>query len=145
MMDSGRTREATRPRSRAGSVLVVVIFLIAFSALLVGGLLHALTSDLQIVNNHLTSTKALYVADAGIEDAIEALRADYTWDTGFAQKEFPAGSGSHYTVVVANTHPTVVVTSTGVVAGFQRTVEVEISMSETSAPYPVRAVYWKEL
>ncbi len=90
-----RTVEANRTHGaatgRTGSVLLITVFLIAFSALLVGGLLHALASDLQILRNHLYSTKALYVADAGIEDAIAALRSDYTWDSGFTQKTFPAG------------------------------------------------------
>jgi cytochrome c biogenesis factor len=145
MTDNERRHEPMTPRRRTGAVLLVVVFLVAFAALLVGGLLHALASDLQIVNNDLTSTQALYVADAGIEDAIAALRADYTWAAGFAQKAFPAGSSSHYTVAVANTHPTVVLTSTGVVSGYQRKVEVEIAISETSPPYPVLVVYWKEL
>ena len=132
------------PTHKKGSVLLVTVFLIAFGALLVGGLLLALTSDLQIVKNHLYSTKALYVADAGIEDAIAALRSDYTWDSGFTQKPFPAGSTSHYTVSVVNTHPTVVLTSTGVAAGLERTVEVKVIVAEMSAPYPTRVLYWKE-
>jgi len=110
----------------------------------VGGLLLALTSDLRIVKNHLYSSKALYVADAGIEEAIAALRSDYAWDIGFTQKAFPAGSSSHYTVTVANTHPVVVLTSTGVSVGFERTVEAKLIVAETSAPYPVRVLYWKE-
>lgn len=142
-IEANRTRSATT--SRRGSVLLVTVFLIAFSALLVGGLLHSLTSDLQILKNHLYSTKALYVADAGIEDAIAALRSDYTWDAGFTQKAFPAGSSSYYTVTVVNTHPTVVLTSTGVVAGFERKIEAKVVIAETSAPYPMRGLYWKEI
>lgn len=139
---ANRRRKAAT--SRTGSALLVAVFLIAFSALLVGALLQALASDLQIVKNHLYSTKALYVADAGIEDAIAALRSDYTWDTGFNEKTFPAGSNSHYTVTVTNSHPTVVLTSRGVAAGFERKIEVKIAIAETSAPYPMRVLYWKE-
>jgi hypothetical protein len=140
---ANRTRRASN--GRTGSVLLLTVFLIAFAALMVSGLLLALTSDLRIVKNHLCSTKALYVADAGVEDAIAALRSDYTWDTGFAQKPFPVGSSSHYTVTVVNNHPTVVLTATGVAAGYERTVETKIIVAETSAPYPVCVLYWKEL
>ena len=145
MMNARAKRKQARITNRTGSVLLVTLFLIAFSSLLVGGLLHALTSDLQIVRNHATSTKALFVADAGIEDAIAALRANRAWDAGFTQKELPAGSGHHYTVRVVNNAPTAVITSTGVVSGFERRIEVRASVYGRSVPYSVRVMNWKEL
>ena len=70
--------------------------------------------------------------------------SDYAWDAGVTQKAFPASSSSHYTVTVANAHPTVVLASTGVAADFERKVEVKLVIAETSAPYPMRVLYWKE-
>jgi hypothetical protein len=131
-------------RSEAGSVLLLTVFAIAFATLLVGALLNAVGTDLQILRNHLGSTEALCVADAGVADAIAALRANFTWSAGFAAKEFPAGSGSTYTVTVVNTHPTVAITSTGLVRGYQRRIVANVFIAKTSAPYPIRVTGWRE-
>ena len=123
----------------------MMVFLVAFSTLFVGALLRSHTTDLQIARNHIGSMKALFVADAGIEDAIAELRANYNWQAGFSNKIFPAGSSSHYSVSVTNTHPKVVITSVGTAEGFVRTIEIELNIVETTAPYPVRVIYWKEV
>lgn len=128
-----------------GAVLLMMVFLVTFSTLFVGALLRSHTSDLQIARNHIGSMKALFVADAGIEDAIAELRNNFSWSSGFSNKTFPAGSGSHYSVSVTNNHPKVVITSIGTADGFVRTIEIELNIVETTAPYPVRVIYWKEV
>jgi type II secretory pathway component PulK len=128
-----------------GAVLLLLVFLVAFSCLFVGTILRSLASDLQIVNNLLSSTKALHVAEAGIDHAISNLRSDRDWDTGLSQVDFPAGEGSQYTVVVANQAPVVIITSSGFVNGFSRTIEVRIFVAGESSPHPVRVMNWKEV
>ncbi len=122
-----------------------MVFLVAFSVLLVGALLRSQTSDLQISRNHISSMKALFVADAGVEDAIAELRDDYTWNTGFTGKVFPSGSTSSYTVEVTNNQPTVEILSTGMVNGYVRKIQVELTVGDSSSPYSIRVIYWKEL
>jgi type II secretory pathway component PulK len=129
---------------RRGSILLIAVFLLAFGSIFVGTLLHGVSTDLQITRNHLSSAKALYVAEAGIEHAISLLRNDFTWSTGISQQEFPAGTGCHYTVSVDNSHPTAVITSTGDANGFQKRVQVIVSIVESATPYPVRIVSWRE-
>lgn len=126
-----------------GVVLLITVFLVAFSSLLVGGLLHSLTTDLQIAHNHLYSTKALYIADAGIEHALNELRNNPapTWPH---TETFPAGSSSQFTVNVTGSAPTYVITSTGTAAGFQRVVEAQVRIGNPPAS-PARVLYWKEL
>jgi hypothetical protein len=137
-------KERPAASGETGYVLLLTVFVLTFGALLIGTLLNVVGTDLQILRNHLGSTEALYVADAGVNDAISALRSDFTWDTGFTAKEFPVSSGSTYTVTIVNTHPTVVITSTGVVRGYQRTIVATINITETSSPYPARVTEWRE-
>jgi len=140
----------TGPKDRSGknergAVLLLLVFLVAFSSLLVGTLLRTLVSDLQIVNNLLFSTKALHVAEAGIDHAISSLRSDPGWDAGLSQVDFPAGEDGQYTVTIDNSAPMVVITSTGTVNGYARRLEVKVSVAGASAPFPLRVIYWKEV
>jgi type II secretory pathway component PulK len=128
-----------------GTALLLVVFLVAFSSLLVGTFLRSLAADLQITNNLLSSTKALHVAEAGVEHAIASLRADSGWSDGLDQVDFPAGSGDSYTVTVNNQVPAVVVTSTGIVNGFVRRLEVRLFVAGATAPHLLRVLYWKEI
>ena len=142
-------RKARRIRKAAGdergAVLLLVVFLVAFSSLLVGTFLRSLTTDLQITSNLLSSTRALHVAEAGVEQAIASLRADSSWSDGFDQVDFPAGSGDRYSVAVDNQAAGVVITSTGVVNGFVRRLEVKVFVAGAAAPFPLRVLYWKEI
>ncbi|MFH0731529.1 MAG: hypothetical protein V2A72_01230 [Candidatus Omnitrophota bacterium] len=131
-------------------MLLLVVFIILVMTVLVIGYLQAATTETEIMRNHKMSTQALYIAEAGIEDAIYTIRqtGNSQWDAGFQNKEFPAGSGNTYTVVVDNSnYPSVIITSVATVSStYQRGVEAEIAVSgpPTSAPYPVSMNYWKE-
>lgn len=140
-----RNRNAHARTDQTGAVLLMMVFLVTFSTLFVGALLRSHTSDLQIARNHRASMKALFVADAGIEEAISKLRKNFNWRRGFSNKTFPAGSTSRFSVKVTNNHPSVVIRSTGTAEGFSRTIEIELNIVETTAPYPVRVIYWKEV
>lgn len=137
-----------RPRRRIlrgqdAAVLLVTVFLVAFSALLVTGLLHGLTTDLQISHNHIWSTKALYIADAGIEHAIRELRADSNWRGPYTEV-FPAGSASQFSVSVTPSGSSLIIDSSGTSGGFTRTIKADLRLAVTSPPYPVKVFNWKE-
>ena len=126
----------------------MTVFAIALMSTLVIGALHLTTTDLQIARNHQYDEEALYIAEAGIEDAIQELRSDISWDIGFSNKEYPSGSGNTYTVAVQNDYPTVVLTSTSTVrTSYSRQIEVQVYITgpPAASPYPVRLDYWKEL
>jgi len=134
-------------RSQRGMVLLLTVFALAILSVLVAALLEITAADLEIARNHLASTKALYIADAGIASAIYELRQDYQWDAGWpGGVTFPDGSSGSYAVTVTNNYPSVTIVSTGNWGGFERKLEANVSISgpPQSPPYPVRITYWKE-
>ena len=131
--------------SECGAALVVALIVMALLAMLTMGTLDMLTTNVQIASNHAHEFKASYIADAGVEDVIDRLRDDPTWDTGLLDVEFPAGSGNTYTVSVDNSdYPSIIIAATGTAANFQRFLEVKVRISGASPPYSVAVNYWKE-
>lgn len=136
--------------NQKGALLLLTAFIILLMSILVIGYLEVATTETEIMRNHKLSTRALYIAEAGIEDAIYTLRqaGNHHWTTGFTDKIFPTGSTSSYTVTIDNSsYPSIVIISTGTVSStYQRQIEVEITISgpPTSAPYPITITYWKE-
>jgi Tfp pilus assembly protein PilX len=129
-----------------GSALILTLLILMVMSILIISALELLSTDLQIIDNHLRDIQATYIADAGIEDAIYELTQNFNWSTGFTDKEFPSGSGSIYTVTVENNYPLVTITSTSTVSGIQRTIEAQVEVyGSTSPPYSVKVIYWKEL
>ncbi len=106
-----------------------------FAMLIVSGLvviaLDVATTDMAITRNTLSLSKALYVADAGVQHALALLRADRTWRTGFPSPgvECPPGSGSWYVVTVTDgAGGEVIVTSTGTVGGLSKMVRATMTV-----------------
>jgi len=133
------------PLSPRGAALVIALIVMSMLSLLTVSSLEMLTINIQIGNNHVHDLQALYIADAGVEDAIDRLRDDPSWDAGLSDVEFPAGSGNTYAVTIDNTeYPLVVITSTGTVFNFQRSLEVRVKITGSSSPYSVAITYWKE-
>lgn len=140
-----------KSKNQKGVILLLAAFVVLFMSILIIGYLEVATTETEIMRNHRLSNKALHIAEAGIEDAIYTLRqtGNHHWTTGFTDKVFPAGSTSSYTVTVNDDdYPDIVITSTGTVSSsFRRQIEVGIAISgpPTSAPYPIRINYWKEI
>lgn len=145
-------------KNQEGVALLMAIFALFFITLLIVAFLDITTIDLQIIKNQTTSLKALYIADAGIEDAIYELRQYKGWDEGFAEKPYSTGSGNIYTVIVASDPPIgtppnefyiKTLTSTGTVYSgtttAQRTVRAQTLVTgRFPGPYKVRISSWKE-
>jgi hypothetical protein len=141
-------KPATASNDEGGSVLLLVVFLISFTTLFAGTLLRTVASDLQIINNHKFTARALYVAEAGLEHGIAAVRGNPAWTGGTFNVEFPAGSGNTYSVSVTNNYPTtpsIWITSTGENMGYRRTVQAEVILVGDAEPYDTHIMSWREL
>ena len=112
-------------RKKYGSVFLMVVFALALFSVIVMGMLEINTEELQLMQNHVYSSQALAVAEAGLNDAFSELRADSAWNAGFSDKAFEGGS---YSVVVnGNT-----ITSTGIY-----NLEAELWIPEGRVPVSV--------
>ncbi len=107
-------------RFASGSVLLVVVLLVALLAAVVMGHLQINTEEIRLVQNHVGGTEAIALAEAGLNDALAQLRRDPAWRAGYADKPFAGGS---YTVVIDGS----TVTATALTArGFVARVQAEI-------------------
>jgi len=140
-------RQVTQNRER-GVVLVLVVFAIAFISVLAVAMLDEATVDLAILRNHTSGLRALYAAQAGISEAIVALREEYdTTGTVAGTLALPGGSTATFSAGIDNNKPVVTVTSTGQADGFTRQMAARLVVGQPDAceePYPVRVVWWRE-
>ncbi len=114
--------------SECGSVLLVVVLLVALLAAVVMGHLQVNTEEIQLVQNHVGGVEALAMAEAGLNDALAQLRRDPNWRAEYADKPFGGGS---YTVVVDGS----TVTSTALTSrGFVAKVQAEITRGTGDSP-----------
>jgi Tfp pilus assembly protein PilX len=119
----------------SGSVLLMVVFIIALLSSIVMGMLQINTEEIQIVQNQVRAAEALATAEAGMNDALYQIRTDPLWTSGFAGKAFNGGS---YTVTVTGTLPNRTITSAGTAAnGFVSRVAAEVTIS-SSLPHIIR-------
>jgi len=108
-------------RWESGSVLLVVVLLVALLAAVVMGHLQVNTEEIQLMRNHVGGAEALATAEAGLNDALAQLRQDPGWRTGYADKPFGAGS---YTVVMDGATVTATAATT---RGFVAKIQAEIT------------------
>jgi len=132
-----------RVRGR-GAALILVIFAVAFVAVLAVAVLDVAATDLGILRNHQNGLKALYAAQAGLNTAIASLRTDCQ-SSGTVSGTI--GAGGQYAALIENNRPLVTVTSTGKAAGFVRTVRARVVVAGPpfKAPFPVRVEWWREV
>ena len=114
-----------------GSVLLIVVFVIALLSAVAMGILQLDTEEIQLMRNQIYAVQAIATAEAGLNDAFSELRTDPNWSTGFTDKAFNGGS---YTVDVNGT----TITSTGTSSqSFVARVEADVTIG-TSSPYVIR-------
>jgi hypothetical protein len=82
-----------------GSVLLMVVFVVALISVLTSGLLQINTEQIQLMDNQLGAAEAQAIAEAGLNDAFAQLRSNAVWTDGFTEKAFSGGS---YTVTVSS-------------------------------------------
>ncbi len=130
----GRSRSArTAPVSRSrGAALLVTIFAMVIVSAFVIIALEVTTTEMAITRNTLSLSKALYVADAGIQHALAMLRADRTWRSGFPAPGVahpPSSEGRYVVTVTDGAGGEVIVTSTGTVGGLAKTVRATMTVA----------------
>ena len=113
----GNPSSTIHHRSECGSVLLVVVLLVALLAAVVMGHLQINTEEIQLVQNHVGGAEAIALAEAGLNDALAQLRRDPAWRAGYADKPF--GGGSYTVVVDGSTVTTTALTARGFVAKVQ--------------------------
>ncbi len=122
-----------RNKRNNGSALLIVVFLASLMSVLVIGILQLNTEELQIMRNQMNAAEAQATAEAGLNDALSEIRADNTWDAGFAGTAFNGGS---YTVDVDEGET---IESTGTSSqGFVARIEAEITVGASGPPHIIR-------
>lgn len=115
-----------------GSVLLVIVLLVALLAATVAGHLQVNAEEIQLMQNHIGGVEALATAEAGLNDALAQLRLDAGWHGGFVNKSFNGGS---YTVVVGGS----TIRSTGITSsGFTATMEAGVTLASDGPPYLIK-------
>lgn len=117
--------------SNHGTVLIMVVFIVAMLASIITGMLQINTEEVQITQNHIRAAEALAAAEAGLEDAFAQLRGDSSWDAGFKNKFF---LGGQYTVTVDRGRITSVATSS---LGYVAKMEATVTVAGSSPPHVV--------
>jgi len=118
-----------------GSVLLMVVFIIALLSSIVMGMLQMNMEETQVVQNQVRAAEATATAEAGLNDTLYQIRTDPLWTTGFTNKAFNGGS---YTVAVTGTLPNRTVTSTGTAANsFVSRVAADVTIG-SAIPHIIR-------
>lgn len=118
--------------SQSGSVLLVVVVLVALLAATVMGHLQVNAEEIHLMQNHLHGVQAMALAEAGLNDALSQLRSASNWHDGFADR--PLGDGSYTVSVDGST-----ITSTATTSrGFAVRLEADVTIAEAGPPYLVR-------
>jgi len=135
---------------RGVALILAMMVMVALSLLTVNSF-EMLSGSIRISRNHKDDLQALYVAEAGIEDAVIQLRVSRNWIAGFDEKDF---DGNKYTVVVTvvetvgTDNSVIKLLSTGKAGNFQRTLEAQAKIigTEEFSPleYSVAVLYWRE-
>jgi len=116
----------------AGSVLLIVVVLVALLAATVMGHLQVNAEEIQLMQNHVHGAEAMAVAEAGLNDALAQLRADADWHEGFKDKSFGDGA---YTVTVGGS----TITSTATTShGFVVRLEADVTTAPDGPPHLIR-------
>ena len=140
-----RNNKLHAKKHREGFVLVLTLFTVLILATLIIGFINITAIDLALVKNHMCSSKAYYIAEAGVADAINQIRLNGPLTDTQWQKTFPPNTSDTYDVSVSQNSK--VITSVGLasVSNFSRALEVKVRVSGSSSPYKVSINQWKEV
>ena len=118
--------------NKSGSVLLIVVALVALLAATVMGHLQVNAEEIQLMQNHVRAAQAMAVAEAGVNDAMAQLRADADWRDGFLDKPFDRGS---YSVSIDGA----TISSAGTTSdGFVARLEADVTIAADGPPYLIR-------
>ena len=140
-------RESNQRQDRKGAALLLVMFAIAFIAVLAVAILEAATTDLMILRNHSGGQRALYAAHAGVAAAIAALRVESDYDDPLSGAlAGPDGTTCAYSVAIAEEKPVFTITAKGTAGEFIRVVRARVVVDQKAYEYghPVRVMWWQD-
>ena len=153
---NGNNNIHTKKREQ-GFVLVLTLFAALIMSVLIIAYINIQTTDLTLIKNRMCSTKAYYIAEAGIADAIDQIRLDGPLAVARSQweKNFPDTSADTYSVSVSQLGPgaienelnTMVITSTGhaSASNFSRALEAKVAFYHGTLTNVVAIQRWKEI
>lgn len=115
--------------SKQGQIFIFATFVVVF--LLSVGITYIFITRRQLKGREYQYNfqKALYIAEAGIEDAINVTLSNSSWRTGFSSKSFEGGT---YTVTLTNESGNVRINSTSDVQNSDATRTVQHLVNITS-------------
>lgn len=119
------------------TTLILATLIIAF--------LNITAIDLNLVKNHMCSSKAYYIAEAGIADAINQIRLNGPLEDTQWEDTFPPNTSDTYSVSVSQNSTVITSTGLALASNFSRALEVKVSVSGSSSPYNVSINQWKEV
>ncbi len=101
----------------------------ALTTTIVVGLYQSLSAQLGAIHNTSDYERALYLAGAGVHEALSELEDDSSWLGTISSTELPAGSGYTYSATSADGGSgTVIVTGTGTSGPFTRNLQVTLAL-----------------
>lgn len=132
-------------KNTKGFILVLTLFTALILATFIIAFINITSIDLTLVKNHMYSSKAYYIAEAGIADALNQIRlngplADTQWEN-----TFPPSTSDTYNVSVSQSSTAITSTGLASASNFSRTLEVRVHVSGSSSPYKVSISQWKEV
>lgn len=145
-------------QSESGVVLLLVMILMVVFSLLTLAMFDLLKTSTQISGNHKRDLRAIYIADAGAEDAINLLRnnPDLAVDVDSPVVIGPTSfAGGTYTTTIKYAgipltptfHSQKDIYSTGTLDGLSRTIVVHVKSiqigSATPGNYAIATTSWK--
>jgi len=125
------TRMGTRPRGMALVVILlvsVVLLVLLFSAMAIS------SRNILFTANYRDRTAALYAAEAGVHEAIYELQKNPAYNSSVSSRKLQ-NTEAHFSYQVQNTlaaNDRAVITSTGSVGSFQRTLRVTVQRAASS-------------
>jgi hypothetical protein len=146
-MRTTNERDRCGRQGERGSILLAVAFMAALLGVLSLSMFSLMTADTEEVHNHVSSVRALGIAEAGVEHAIMKLRQNAHWKAGLKNVKFPKLSNDRYSVEIDQTdYPAVQLLAVGETGGFTRRLEVVVNVDGPPAkkPYTVTIESWRE-
>jgi len=119
-------------RAQSGSVLLIVVVLVALLAATVMGHLQVNAEEIQLMQNHIHEVQALAVAEAGLNDALARLRANSHWTEGITNQPFGQGT---YTVTIQDG---TIASAATTLDGFSARMEADVAVSPEGPPHLIR-------
>ena len=134
----------TKKREK-GFVFVMTVVTTLILATLIIAFLNITSIDLTLVKNHMCSSKAYYIAEAGVADAINQMRLNGSLEDTQWEDTFPSNTSDTYNVSVSQNSTVITSTGLALASNFSRALEVKVSVSGSSSPYKVSINQWKEV